>query len=67
MGRTRSAALDGARRVLGEVGLRKATMSEVAVRGGVGEEAVEVAGLVGWIGGDAGGGGDGRGSVGRAR
>ncbi|CAB4847166.1 unannotated protein [freshwater metagenome] len=35
MGRTRSAALDGARRVLGEVGLRKATMSEVAVRGGL--------------------------------
>ena len=35
MGRTRSAALDGARRVLTECGLRKATMGDVAVRGGL--------------------------------
>ncbi|MGE3812298.1 MAG: TetR/AcrR family transcriptional regulator [Candidatus Nanopelagicales bacterium] len=35
MGRTRAAALDGARRVLAEHGLRKATMSDVAVRGGL--------------------------------
>ncbi len=35
MGRTRSAALDGARRVLAERGFRKATMGDVAVRGGL--------------------------------
>jgi AcrR family transcriptional regulator len=35
MGRTRTAALEGARRVLAEVGLRKATMTDVAVRGGL--------------------------------
>ena len=35
MGRTRAAALDGARRVLVEHGLRKATMGDVAVRGGL--------------------------------
>ena len=35
MGRTRTAALDGARRVLAEHGLRKATMGDVAVRGGL--------------------------------
>ena len=35
MGRTRTAALEGARRVLAEHGLRKATMSDVAVRGGL--------------------------------
>jgi AcrR family transcriptional regulator len=35
MGRTRAAALDGARRVLAEHGLRKATMGDVAVRGGL--------------------------------
>ncbi len=35
MGRTRVAALDGARRVLAEHGLRKATMGDVAVRGGL--------------------------------
>jgi AcrR family transcriptional regulator len=35
MGRTRAAALDGARRVLAERGLRKATMGDVAVRGGL--------------------------------
>ncbi len=35
MGRTRQAALDGARRVLAEHGLRKATMGDVAVRGGL--------------------------------
>ncbi len=35
MGRTRTGALDGARRVLAEHGLRKATMGDVAVRGGL--------------------------------
>jgi AcrR family transcriptional regulator len=35
MGRTRTAALDGARRVLAEHGVRKATMGDVAVRGGL--------------------------------
>jgi len=35
MGRSRAAALDGARRTLAEHGLRKATMSDVAVRGGL--------------------------------
>ena len=35
MGRTRIAALDGARRVLAEHGLRKATMGDVAGRGGL--------------------------------
>jgi AcrR family transcriptional regulator len=35
MGRTRAAALDGARRVLAERGVRKATMGDVAVRGGL--------------------------------
>ena len=35
MGRTRAAALDGARRVIAEHGLRKATMGDVAVRGGL--------------------------------
>ena len=35
MGRTRAAALDGARRVISEHGLRKATMGDVAVRGGL--------------------------------
>ena len=35
MGRTRLAALDGARRTLAEHGLRKATMGDVAVRGGL--------------------------------
>jgi AcrR family transcriptional regulator len=35
MGRTRVAALEGARRVLAEHGLRKATMGDVAVRGGL--------------------------------
>ena len=35
MGRTRTAALDGARRTLAEHGLRKATMGDVAVRGGL--------------------------------
>ena len=35
MGRTRAAALDGARRVLIEHGMRKATMGDVAVRGGL--------------------------------
>ena len=35
MGRTRTAALDGARRMLAEHGLRKATMGDVAVRGGL--------------------------------
>ncbi len=35
MGRTRTAALEGARRVLSEHGLRKATMGDVAVRGGL--------------------------------
>jgi AcrR family transcriptional regulator len=35
MGRTRTAALEGARRVLAEHGLRKATMGDVAVRGGL--------------------------------
>ena len=35
MGRTRQAALDGARRVFAEHGLRKATMGDVAVRGGL--------------------------------
>lgn len=35
MGRTRSAALDGARRVLAEHGLRKATMGDIAGRGGM--------------------------------
>jgi len=35
MGRTRVAALDGARRVISECGVRKATMSDVAVRGGL--------------------------------
>jgi AcrR family transcriptional regulator len=35
MGRTRTAALEGARRVLAERGLRKATMGDVAVRGGL--------------------------------
>ncbi len=33
--RTRAAAIDGARRVLAERGVRRTTMSEVAVRGGV--------------------------------
>lgn len=35
MGRTRAAALDGARRVLTEHGVRKATMGDIAVRGGL--------------------------------
>jgi AcrR family transcriptional regulator len=35
MGRTRTAALEGARRVLAEHGLTKATMGDVAVRGGL--------------------------------
>jgi AcrR family transcriptional regulator len=35
MGRTRAAALDGARRVVAERGLRKATMGDIAVRGGL--------------------------------
>ncbi len=35
MGRTRAAALDGARRVLAEHGVRKATMGDIAVRGGL--------------------------------
>ena len=35
MGRTRSAALDGARRVFAENGLRKATMGDIAGRGGL--------------------------------
>jgi len=35
MGRTRTAALDGARRTLAEHGMRKATMGDVAVRGGL--------------------------------
>jgi AcrR family transcriptional regulator len=35
MGRTRAAALDGARRVFAEHGLRKATMGDIAVRGGL--------------------------------
>jgi AcrR family transcriptional regulator len=35
MGRTRTAALDGALRTLAEHGLRKATMGDVAVRGGL--------------------------------
>ena len=35
MGRTRAASLDGARRVLTEHGVRKATMGDVAVRGGL--------------------------------
>lgn len=35
MGRTRAAALDGARRVFTEHGLRKATMGDIAVRGGL--------------------------------
>jgi AcrR family transcriptional regulator len=35
MGRSRAAALDGARRVFAEKGIRKASMSDVAVRGGL--------------------------------
>ena len=35
MGRSRAAALDGARRVFAENGIRKASMADVAVRGGL--------------------------------
>ncbi len=35
MGRSRAAALDGARRVFAENGIRKASMGDVAVRGGL--------------------------------
>jgi AcrR family transcriptional regulator len=35
MGRSRSAAIEGARRVLAEHGVRKTTMGEVAIRGGL--------------------------------